>query len=90
MSRVNEAVEDGVGHGAFADDAVPFIEGQLRSNNGGALVVAVFDDLHQSLSIVIVEHLQTEVIQDKQVVLFDFGDEFEVGVIGQSHHECGA
>jgi hypothetical protein len=42
MGVVDDAVEDGVGEGRFADQVVPFVDRDLAGDQRGAAAVAVF------------------------------------------------
>jgi hypothetical protein len=44
---VHQPVEDGVGQGGIADEVVPLLDRQLAGDDGGALAVAVLEDLEQ-------------------------------------------
>jgi len=45
MSMMDNAVEDAVGERSIADLLMPLVDGQLRSENERACLVAVFADL---------------------------------------------
>ena len=45
MGVVDDAVEDGVSDGRLANDVVPAIDGDLAGDQGGAVAVALLDDL---------------------------------------------
>src|SRR5258708_34459063 len=44
---MDQAVEDGVGVGGVADQRVPLIDGELAGDDGGAMAVAVLEDLQE-------------------------------------------
>jgi hypothetical protein len=44
---VDDPVKDGIGEGLLTNDFMPIGYGPLRRNNGGSLVVTIFDNLHQ-------------------------------------------
>ena len=44
---VEEAVEDGVSEGAFADNIVPVLDGDLRGEDGPTAGIAVVEDFEQ-------------------------------------------
>ena len=43
MRVVDDTVEDGVGDCRFADDVVPFVDGQLAGDQDGGVLVSVLD-----------------------------------------------
>ena len=48
MSVMDDAVEDGVGEGRFANQIVPPVDRDLAGDQRGAAAVAVLDDLQRS------------------------------------------
>jgi len=52
MGIVDDAVEDGVGDGRFADDVVPAIDRDLAGDEGGAAAAALLDDLQEIATLV--------------------------------------
>ena len=66
---VDEAVEDGVGQGGVANDLVPVVDGNLAGDEGGASVVAVFNDLEEVASLFVRQARHPPVIQDQEVGL---------------------
>ena len=49
---VDDTVEDGVGECRFADDVVPFVDGQLAGDQDGGVLVSVLDDFHEVASLI--------------------------------------
>jgi hypothetical protein len=50
VGAVHEAVEDGGGRGAVViEDLRPLLEGAMGGNDGGAVLVALTDDLEQGI-----------------------------------------
>ena len=66
---VDEAVEDGVGQGGVANDLVPVVDGNLAGDEGGASVVAVFNDLEEVASLFVRQARLPPVIQDRKSVV---------------------
>jgi hypothetical protein len=46
---VDEAIEDGIGHGGIADEFVPVFDGKLARDQGGAQAMAVVEDFQQEI-----------------------------------------
>jgi hypothetical protein len=59
MSVMDDAVEDGVGEGWFADQIVPAVDRGLAGDQRGAATVAVLDDLQQVVTLLGAERLET-------------------------------
>jgi hypothetical protein len=55
---VNEAVEEGVGTVSPIDDGVPFCDGQLACDDGGAPAITVSEDVEQIVADMGAERLQ--------------------------------
>src|SRR5215472_16730216 len=77
MSVMDDAVEDGIGEGRFADQIVPAVDRALAGDQRGAATVAVLDDLEQVVTLLGTERLETPVIEDQE---FD---------AAQSAHQAG-
>src|SRR5258708_30003404 len=58
---MDQAVEDGVGVGGVADQRVPLIDGELAGDDGGAMAVAVLEDLQEVVAGWRVERLASPV-----------------------------
>ena len=69
-----EPVHDGVGESRLVDVFVPFAHGQLRGHDDGLSLVAVFQYLQQRESRVVVQRLESEVVEDDEVVALDVVD----------------
>src|SRR5829696_4389304 len=66
MGIMDDAVEDGVGDGRFADDVVPTIDRDLAGDEGGAAAAALLDDLQEIAPLVGPERLEPPVVEDEQ------------------------
>ncbi len=66
MGVVDEAVEDGVGIGGIADEVVPFIDGDLAGDEGGAAAVALFEDFEEVMACAGIERLEAPVVEDEE------------------------
>jgi len=44
VTVVQQAVQDGIGDGGFADDGVPVFDWALAGDDGGIFAIAVLDD----------------------------------------------
>ena len=67
MSVVDDAVEDGIGVGGFADERVPRVHRRLAGDDGGAPPVALLHDLQEVLAGWGVEGGKPKIVKDKQV-----------------------
>jgi len=67
VGAVDEAIEDGVGECRIADHVVPMIDGHLAGDDGGSLLIAIFDDLEEIAALLVVELLGTPIVEDEQV-----------------------
>src|SRR6516162_479440 len=67
MSVMDDAVEDGVGEGRFADQIVPAVDRDLAGDQRGATAVAVLDDLQQVVTLLGAEWLETPVVEDQEL-----------------------
>ena len=67
---VQQAVQDGIGNGGFADDGVPVFDWALAGDDGGIFAIAVLDDFKQVVALGIVKRSQEQIVKDEQL---DFG-----------------
>src|SRR5215472_7424780 len=67
MSVMDDAVENGVGEGRFADQIVPAVDRDLAGDQRGAAAVAVLDDLQQVVTLLGTEWLKTPVVEDQEL-----------------------
>ena len=47
MGVMDEAIHDGVRQGRIAHGLMPFVDGDLRGDEGGAVAVTVFEELEE-------------------------------------------
>src|SRR6202171_4943175 len=64
---MNQAVEDGVGVGGIADQRVPLIDGELAGDDGGAVAVAILEDLQEVVASCGIERLEAPVVEDEKI-----------------------
>jgi hypothetical protein len=64
---VDQAVEDSVGIGGVADQCVPLIDRELAGDDGGAVAVAVLEDLQEVVAGRGVERLEAPVVEDEEI-----------------------
>ena len=50
MDMVGDAIEQGAGEALAGEDGCPFLEGQVRGDDGGAALVAPAEDVEQQLA----------------------------------------
>ena len=66
---MQEAITDGIGQRGITHSEVPVGQGILAGDDSGALVVAIFDDLHEILLFEISQGSEEEVVDDQDVDL---------------------
>ena len=86
---VDDAVEDGVGEGGFADDVVPLVQRQLAGDQGGGVLVSVLDDFHEVAALLGVETLGSPIVEDEEVCLGEGAEQAGVAAIGASQLQFG-
>jgi hypothetical protein len=64
---VYEAVEDGVGEGGIADQAVPFVDGQLARDEGGFATMPVIEDLEEVPALVRSERREAPIVENEEI-----------------------
>src|SRR5208337_4306530 len=64
---MDDAVEDGVGIGGIADEIVPFLDGRLAGDDGGAAAIALLDEFEEVVAGRSVENLQTKIVEDEHL-----------------------
>src|SRR5260370_14408143 len=63
---MDQAVEDSVGVGGVADQCMPLIDGDLAGDDGGAVAVAVLEDLQEVVAGCGVERLAAPVREGEE------------------------
>jgi len=69
MCVVDDAVEDGVGKGGFANDVVPFRQRQLAGDKDGGVVVSVLDYFHEIAPLIGIEAFRSPIVKDQEIGL---------------------
>ena len=82
MSVVNDAVHDGIGEGRLRDELVPIFDWDLRSDDESMFVGDIFDKVIKDELVGFLEGMQSEVIEDKEVVFGNKVEFFEVISVG--------
>ena len=77
---VQQAVQDGVGDGGFADDGMPVFDRALAGDHGGSFLITILDDFEQVVTLGIAERSQKQIVQDEQL---------DLGKPGQSERAKG-
>ena len=62
---MHQAVEDRVGQRWIPQGLMPVLDQQLTSDQRGAAIMAIFDDLEQVAPVLIAERREPSVIQDQ-------------------------
>ena len=66
---MQQAVADGIGQGRVADIGMPVTDGALAGDDGGAGLVAVFDDLQQVPAFPVGGRGKQKIVDDEQLRL---------------------
>lgn len=87
---VDKSVEDGVREGGFFEPVVPGVDGELGGDDGAGVSAAVVEDLEQVMAGLRAEGTKAPVIEDEEMGLFDFLEEFGKAAEppGQGHLFC--
>ena len=82
MGIVDDAVEDGVGEGGFADDVVPLRQRQLAGDQDGGVVVSVLDDFHEIASLIGIEAVGAPIVEDQEIGSGEGPEQAGVAAVG--------
>ncbi len=69
MWVADDAVEDPVGEGGFADDIVPFRQRQLDGDQAGDVVVSVLDYFEEIAPLIGIEAFLPSIVEDQEIGL---------------------
>jgi len=86
---MDQAVEDSVGVGGVADQWVPLIDGDLAGDDGGAVAVAVLEDLQEVVAGRGVERLEAPVVEDEEIDATERAQETGVAAVAARQGEIG-
>ena len=86
---VDDTVEDGVGECRFADDVVPFVDGQLAGDQDGGVLVSVLDDFHEVGSLIGAEAVGSPIVEDEEIGLGESTEQAGVASVGAPCFELG-
>ena len=75
MGVVDDAVEDGVSDGGFADEVVPFGDGELCGDEGGSSAVSFFADFEEVEPLAVGEAMCTPVVEMRELDPCELVDE---------------
>jgi hypothetical protein len=67
MGIVDDAIEDRVGDGRFADHLIPGCHGELSSDQRGFTAVAFFEDFEEVEALLVIETVSAPVVQNEQL-----------------------
>ena len=67
MGAVQDSIRDRVGYRWVADVVVPFVDGNLASDQSGARSITVLDDLEEIAPVLVAERGNAPVIQNQQI-----------------------
>lgn len=81
MRSGGQAVHDGISDGGFIDELVPFGDGKLGCDDEGFAGVSVLDQLEQGQAEMLIQRLESEVVQDDQRGPFPVVELLEVGAV---------
>ena len=83
---MDEAIEDGIGHGRLAEVVVPLLDRELSGDERGFAVVPVVEDFEQIAAQLVVHRHQAPVVENDEV---GFGDRQVLQKPGQPEVACG-
>ena len=86
---VDEAVEDGVGIGRVADDGMPFVDGDLASEEVRAAAIAFLEDLVEIVAGVSVERFEAPIVEDQQLDAGEAAQDPSVAAVATRQREIG-
>jgi hypothetical protein len=84
---VQDAVADGVGQGGVGEVVVPLGRGQLARDDGGAVAVAVLEDLEQVAAFLVGDGRQAPVVDEQDVDAGELAKQADVGAVGAGQRE---
>ena len=65
MGVVDDAIENGVGKGRFADQVMPAVDRDLAGDQRGTAAVAVLDDLQHVVALLGAERFEAPIVEDQ-------------------------
>src|SRR6516164_338848 len=89
MGVVNEAVEDGVGISRVADERVPFVDGDLASEDRRAAPVTFLEDLVEVTTSPGVEWFEAPIVEDKELDADKAAQDAGIAAVATGERELG-
>ena len=89
MGVVNEAVEDGVGISRVADERVPFVDGDLASEDRRAAPIALLKDLVEVTTSPGVEWFEAPIVEDKELDADKAAQDAGIAAVATGERELG-
>ena len=86
---VDNAIEDGVGEGRFADDVVPLVGRQLTGDERRSVAVAVLGDLHQIAPLIGRETIRAPVVEYQEIGLDQNTEQTREAAVAMGELEIG-
>jgi hypothetical protein len=86
---VDDAIEDGVSVSRIADQFMPFVDGNLAGDDGGATAVSFFEDFEQVVACGGIEGFETPVVEDEQLHATERAQEAGITAVAASEGEIG-
>ena len=83
---MNDPVENGVGICRFANESVPFVDGDLTGENGRATPVAFLEDLVEVTTGTGVERFEAPIVEDQEL---DAGETAQDAGVAAGEREFG-
>lgn len=78
---MDQPVQYCVGNGRVSNDVMPFLRWNLTGDEGGREAVAIFKNLQEISSFLVIEFCQPPVIDDQQGISSETGKEFSVTAV---------
>lgn len=82
VSRMDQAVQDGISDGGFPNEFMPSIDGELAGDEGGAPIITIIQDFQEIPPFGRGERCETPVIDDEEIEFGQFGQELGIRAVG--------
>jgi len=86
---VNDPVENGVGICRFANESVPFVDGDLTGENGRATPIAFLEDLVEVTTGTGVERFEAPIVEDQELDAGETAQDAGVAAVAAGERKFG-
>ena len=66
---MNQPIEDGVRQGRVSNRLMPVLNWQLRGDDSGPPLVAIFDQFQQVVAVLMTERREAKIIEEKELLI---------------------